>query len=76
MGISNCSSQIDESNSEIHHTALDLYTDLMSKSETQESGYRTYFLDDGATSISLKENVSIISDGTTGLCTWQVLQHL
>jgi len=64
---------LDSSNSEIHPAALDIYTDIMSRSEIQEYGYRTYFLDDQATSISLKENISIISDGTTGLCSWQVL---
>lgn len=48
----------------------------MSRSEIQEYGYRTYFLDDQATSISLKENISIISDGTTGLCSWQAAFYL
>ena len=53
-----------------------MYSDLISKNEVQESGYRTYFLDehDQTTSISLRENISIISDGTTGLCTWQVIK--
>jgi len=69
---------IEESNSEIHSIALDMYSDLISKNEVQESGYRTYFLDehDQTTSISLRENISIISDGTTGLCTWQAAFYL
>lgn len=51
---------------------LEKYTDLVSRNlSVQEAGHRTFLIDE-TTSISLKENISIISDGTTGLCTWQV----
>ena len=57
---------------EIHPELLENYTDLVSRNlSVQEAGHRTFIIDE-TTSISLKENISIISDGTTGLCTWQV----
>ncbi|XP_059352704.1 protein-lysine N-methyltransferase EEF2KMT-like isoform X3 [Daphnia carinata] len=61
---------------EIHYQVLEKYTDLVCKNLADtESGYRTFIIDE-STSISLKENISIISDGTTGLCTWQAAFYL
>lgn len=61
---------------EIHYQVLEKYTNLVCKNLSDiESGYRTFIIDE-STSISLKENISIISDGTTGLCTWQAAFHL
>lgn len=66
--------QIEKYNCEIHCLILEKYTDLVSRNLAEEdSGYRTFLLNEKDTSISLKENVSIISAGTTGLHTWQVV---
>jgi len=54
----------------VHSDILEWYTNLLSESD-DVMGHRT-FLVDSDSAISLKENVNIISDGTTGLCTWQV----
>ena len=54
----------------MHSDILEWYTNLLSESD-DVMGHRT-FLVDSDSAISLKENVNIISDGTTGLCTWQV----
>ena len=48
-----------------------MYTNLLDGTHREDSGYRTYLID-RTLSISLKENVNIISEGTTGLYTWQV----
>ena len=59
---------------EIHSKILEKYTNLICKNlSTVEAGHRSFMIDE-TTSISLRENISIISDGTTGLCTWQVIK--
>ncbi|XP_046637123.1 protein-lysine N-methyltransferase EEF2KMT-like [Daphnia pulicaria] len=61
---------------EIHSNILEKYTNLICKNlSTVEAGHRSFMIDE-STSISLRENISIISDGTTGLCTWQAAFHL
>lgn len=68
--------QVEKYPCEIHYQVLEKYTNLVCKNLSDiESGYRTFIIDE-STSISLKENISIISDGTTGLCTWQVTKKL
>ena len=62
--------QVEDLNCEVHSDILEWYTNLLSESD-DVMGHRT-FLVDSDSAISLKENVNIISDGTTGLCTWQV----
>lgn len=59
---------------EIHNEILEKYTNLVCKNlSTVDAGHRSFMIDE-TTSISLRENISIISDGTTGLCTWQVIK--
>nr|CAH0111929.1 unnamed protein product [Daphnia galeata] len=61
---------------EIHNEILEKYTNLVCKNlSTVDAGHRSFMIDE-TTSISLRENISIISDGTTGLCTWQAAFYL
>ena len=68
--------QVEElNNCEVHNDILEMYTNLLSHKTDDSMGHRTFLVDD-KTAISLKENISIISDGTTGLCTWQAAFYL
>ena len=67
--------QVEEYKCEIHSGALEAYTNIISQSDPADEGFRTYLIDD-STFISLKEKLTIISDGTTGLCTWQAAFYL
>ncbi|XP_033630615.1 protein-lysine N-methyltransferase EEF2KMT-like isoform X2 [Asterias rubens] len=58
---------------EIGDDLYEVYTALLSssKSETNDECYRTYLLSNtNDTSVTLKESVKMISEGTTGLNTW------
>ena len=66
--------QVERFHCEIHNEILEKYTNLVCKNlSTVDAGHRSFMIDE-TTSISLRENISIISDGTTGLCTWQVIK--
>lgn len=68
--------QVEEYKCEIHNDLLETHTGLMCKSSQQDGeGFKTYVINEAIT-MSLKEKASIISDGTTGLCTWQAAFYL
>ncbi|KAK3090413.1 hypothetical protein FSP39_011643 [Pinctada imbricata] len=54
------------------------YTDLLQQGETDDEDmlcHKTYFLPNGD-NVSLQESINIISQGTTGLSTWQAALNL
>ncbi|KAL0111488.1 hypothetical protein PUN28_012993 [Cardiocondyla obscurior] len=64
--------KIEDSGNEIHEDLYAAYCRLVSLSDEESVHYR-HFLIDNETSryITLKENINLISEGTTGLCSWQ-----
>ncbi|KAJ8947219.1 hypothetical protein NQ318_001505 [Aromia moschata] len=56
--------------SEIHDNLYSSYGRLVSLPSSTEQYFKHYLVQSGFT-VSLKENVNLISDGTTGLRTWQ-----
>ncbi|XP_022095444.1 protein-lysine N-methyltransferase EEF2KMT-like isoform X2 [Acanthaster planci] len=62
----------EENNHEVVDDLYETYTELLSQpqSETQDHCYRTYILFGASCAVTLKESVSLISQGTTGLNTW------
>lgn len=55
------------------------YVELIQKEYKDEPFYKHYIFGDNVKNelsesiITIKENASIVSQGTTGLCTWQVV---
>ena len=70
-------SQIEEFNCEIHSHLLEMFTTMVSQKNTQldDIGHRIFLLNDSH-ALCLYEHTSIISNGTTGLCTWQAAFYL
>lgn len=65
--------QIEESNQEVCEDVYLVYTDLISQcaSVSTDLCYRTYKLQSDCV-LTMKETRKLISDGTTGLFTWEV----
>lgn len=54
------------------------YIELIQKESNEGPFYKHYVLNDNETIdsfITIQESTSIVSQGTTGLCTWQVKFH-
>lgn len=58
------------------------YVELIQKESNEGPFYKHYVLDNNTISdnltdsiITIQESTSIVSQGTTGLCTWQVIFH-
>ena len=66
---------MEERRAEIRDDVLELHADLLDgRADGEEpSAHRTFVTLGDTLNITLKENVSIISDGTTGLHSWQVM---
>lgn len=63
---------LQKKNSEIHDNVYEAYGRLVSLADNGEKCYKHFELTP-AIVLSFKENSNIISSGTTGLCSWQVL---
>ncbi|XP_070580604.1 protein-lysine N-methyltransferase EEF2KMT-like [Ptychodera flava] len=59
----------EESECEIFEDIYTIYADLVSIEQDTDVCYKTYFLPNGS-SVCIQETNSVISHGTTGLCTW------
>ncbi|XP_038064404.1 protein-lysine N-methyltransferase EEF2KMT-like [Patiria miniata] len=66
------------SDSELADEIYETYTALLStpQPEMQDCCYRTYIVSDESCTVTLKESVSMISLGTTGLNTWPAASYL
>lgn len=54
------------------------YVELIQKESNEGPFYKHYILEkniDDKPIITIQESTSIVSHGTTGLCTWQVIFH-
>lgn len=66
--------QIEESGNEIHDDLYTAYCRLISLQDEEPVHYRHFLIENGTLNcITLKESTNLISKGTTGLCSWQVL---
>ncbi|XP_033224370.1 protein-lysine N-methyltransferase EEF2KMT isoform X2 [Belonocnema kinseyi] len=65
--------KLERCNQDIHDNVYDLYCNLVSQNDDSSTHYRHFLLNDRATRdcITLEESTSIISHGTTGMCSWQ-----
>lgn len=68
-------SKLEKQNAEIHDDIYTAYGRLMALPNQEEYFYKHYIINDSKR-ISLKESVSLISEGTTGLRTWQVMNRI
>lgn len=66
---------LQKQNSEIHDAVYEAYGRLVALVDNNGQCYK-HFEITPAKILSFKENSSIISGGTTGLCSWQVLQPM
>lgn len=62
--------QIEEKDFEVHEELYIKQIDLLSEVDEADTCFKSYIMSESLT-VTLEENKSIISDGTTGLCTWQ-----
>ncbi|CAC5370389.1 EEF2KMT [Mytilus coruscus] len=69
--------KLEESEVEMCDEIYEVYTDLLLQTEDEDDilCYKTYHLPNGET-VSLQESIHLISQGTTGLNTWQAALHL
>lgn len=63
-------SKLEKQNAEIHDDLYAAYGRLMAQPNQQQFFYKHYVMNDSE--ITLKESASLVSEGTTGLRTWQV----
>ncbi|XP_076180893.1 protein-lysine N-methyltransferase EEF2KMT isoform X3 [Ptiloglossa arizonensis] len=64
--------KIEEEGGEIHDDIYSAYCYLISLSLNESNHFRHFLIDDkGSDYISVQESTNIISEGTTGLCSWQ-----
>lgn len=69
--------KLEDSDVELCDEIYESYTDLLQETEEEEDSlcYKSYFLPNKEI-VNLQESVHIISQGTTGLSTWQAALHL
>ncbi|XP_020282379.1 protein-lysine N-methyltransferase EEF2KMT isoform X2 [Pseudomyrmex gracilis] len=64
--------KIEKSGNEIHDDLYIAYCRLVSISDEESVHYRHFLIENGSLNcVTLKESTNIISNGTTGLCSWQ-----
>lgn len=68
-------SRLEKQNAEIHDDLYAAYGRLMAQPNQEQFFYKHYLLDTDK-QITLKESASLISEGTTGLRTWQVKKSM
>ncbi|XP_012938029.1 protein-lysine N-methyltransferase EEF2KMT [Aplysia californica] len=69
--------KLESEDADICDEMYEAYTDILSRQEDEDETlcYKTYKMPSGE-SVSLQESVHLVSQGTTGLSTWQAAQHL
>ncbi|KAK7508077.1 hypothetical protein BaRGS_00001042 [Batillaria attramentaria] len=69
--------KLEQLGAEVCDEVYETYTDLLMQREDEEDMlcYKNYTLPWGE-KVSLQESVNLVSQGTTGLSTWQAAQHL
>ncbi|XP_043471228.1 protein-lysine N-methyltransferase EEF2KMT [Leptopilina heterotoma] len=68
--------KLEENNDEVDNKLYDEYCKLISSKDEESSTHYRHFLIEKNICITLEESTSIISQGTTGLCTWQAASKL
>ncbi|XP_012538620.1 protein-lysine N-methyltransferase EEF2KMT [Monomorium pharaonis] len=64
--------KIEEGGNEIHDDLYTAYCKLLSLPDDESVHYRHFLIENGMLNcITLKESTNLISEGTTGLCSWQ-----
>jgi len=76
--MSNCSDlfQLESHGQEILGELYVVYCCLLSGPKAASSTHYRHFVMDHSSTITIKESNSLISQGTTGLCSWQVLTNM
>ncbi|XP_064628945.1 protein-lysine N-methyltransferase EEF2KMT-like [Lineus longissimus] len=67
--------KLEESEMDIADELYEAFTDVISIPSEEQYCYKTYTLPSGDM-VTLEESVSLVSQGTTGLQTWQAAMHL
>jgi len=69
--------KLESEDADICDEMYEAYTNILTRKEDEEDSlcFKTYKLPNGEFA-SLQESVNLVSQGTTGLCTWQAAQHL
>jgi hypothetical protein len=76
--LSNCGDlfQLESHGQEILDELYVVYCCLQSGPNTASDTHYRHFVIDHRSTITIKESSSLISQGTTGLCSWQVLRNI
>jgi len=76
--MSNCSDlfQLEGHGQEILDELYIVYCRLLSGPKAASGTHYRHFVMDHSSTITIKESNSLISQGTTGLCSWQVLTNI
>lgn len=66
--------EIEERGEEMHDDMYSTYCKLIASTVDESTHYRHFLVENGLLDyITIQESTSIISQGTTGLCSWQVV---
>lgn len=70
-------SKLEDEGTEVVDEIYETYAELMSRKDESDSElcFKTYVID-STNCVILKESRNLVSNGTTGLCTWQASQYL